>query len=191
MGRVLIVMGTSSPRTSMCTPASAVTRTGWLRRITTRAAAVTMPTYCQPTPSRSFSNAPRLRISSAPRALTTNARTASHTSFSTARRSGPGRSHSSSAPNHRSTRFIPPGYAVPGPVGLGRPVETPRDRPPSRVGDGGPGTAHDPWPSGRSAGTYALLPDGAESALLGCVYVDPPEKVGADADVSWWVVDDL
>jgi hypothetical protein len=38
---------------------------------------------------------------------------------------------------------------------------------------------------------YALLPDGAESALLGCVYVDPPEKVGADADVSWWVVDDL
>ena len=80
---------------------------------------------------------------------------------------------------------------MPGPVGLGRTVETPRDRPPSRVGDGGPGTAHDPWPSGRSAGTYARLPDGTESALLGCVYVDPPEKVGADADVSWWVVDDL
>lgn len=38
---------------------------------------------------------------------------------------------------------------------------------------------------------YALFADEAESALLGCVYVDPPEKVGADADVSWWVVDDL
>ena len=26
--------------------------------------------------------------------------------------------------------------------------------------------------------------------LLGCVYVDPPEKVGgADAEISWWVVD--
>lgn len=37
---------------------------------------------------------------------------------------------------------------------------------------------------------YALL-DRAESRLLGCVYIDPPEKVGADAEVSWWVVDDL
>ena len=35
---------------------------------------------------------------------------------------------------------------------------------------------------------YALL-DGAETALLGCVYVDPPEKAGADAEISWWVVD--
>ena len=25
------------------------------------------------------------------------------------------------------------------------------------------------------------------SRLLGCVYVDPPEKAGADADVSFWV----
>ncbi|MGI9622094.1 MAG: GNAT family N-acetyltransferase [Acidimicrobiales bacterium] len=33
--------------------------------------------------------------------------------------------------------------------------------------------------------------DEAESELLGCVYIDPPEKVGADADVSWWVVDDM
>jgi hypothetical protein len=35
---------------------------------------------------------------------------------------------------------------------------------------------------------YALF-DAAESALLGCVYVDPPEKAGADAEISWWVVD--
>ncbi|WP_151523336.1 GNAT family N-acetyltransferase [Serinicoccus kebangsaanensis] len=32
-----------------------------------------------------------------------------------------------------------------------------------------------------------LLAD--ESALVGCVYLDPPEKVGADADISWWVAD--
>ena len=37
---------------------------------------------------------------------------------------------------------------------------------------------------------YALL-DAEETALLGCVYVDPPERDGADADVSWWVVDEL
>jgi hypothetical protein len=37
---------------------------------------------------------------------------------------------------------------------------------------------------------YALF-DAAESALLGCVYVDPPERAGADAEISWWVVDDL
>ena len=30
-----------------------------------------------------------------------------------------------------------------------------------------------------------------ETALLGCVYVDPPVKIGADADVCWWVVDGL
>ena len=36
---------------------------------------------------------------------------------------------------------------------------------------------------------YAVL-DSEESVLFGCVYVDPPERVGADADVSWWVVDD-
>ena len=36
---------------------------------------------------------------------------------------------------------------------------------------------------------YALL-DEAETELLGCVYIDPPEKVGdADAEISWWVVD--
>ncbi|MFC5495206.1 hypothetical protein [Nocardioides caricicola] len=37
---------------------------------------------------------------------------------------------------------------------------------------------------------YALF-DTDESALLGCVYVDPPEKAGADAEISWWVVDGL
>jgi hypothetical protein len=36
---------------------------------------------------------------------------------------------------------------------------------------------------------YALF-DEAETMLLGCVYIDPPEKVGdADAEISWWVVD--
>lgn len=37
---------------------------------------------------------------------------------------------------------------------------------------------------------YALF-DTAETALLGCVYIDPPEAPGADAEVSWWVVDDV
>jgi hypothetical protein len=37
---------------------------------------------------------------------------------------------------------------------------------------------------------YALF-DSAETALLGCVYIDPPEKAGADAEICWWVVDDL
>jgi RimJ/RimL family protein N-acetyltransferase len=35
---------------------------------------------------------------------------------------------------------------------------------------------------------YAVF-DTAESALFGCIYIDPPERVGADADISWWVVD--
>lgn len=37
---------------------------------------------------------------------------------------------------------------------------------------------------------YALF-DAHETVLLGCVYVDPPERLGADAEVSWWVVDRL
>ena len=37
---------------------------------------------------------------------------------------------------------------------------------------------------------YALF-DPEETELLGCVYIDPPEKLGADAEVSWWVVDGL
>ena len=36
---------------------------------------------------------------------------------------------------------------------------------------------------------YALF-DTDETALLGCVYIDPPEKEGADAEISWWVVDE-
>jgi hypothetical protein len=37
---------------------------------------------------------------------------------------------------------------------------------------------------------YALLNED-ETALLGCVYIDPPERTGADGEISWWVVDDL
>ncbi|MGW2409501.1 GNAT family N-acetyltransferase, partial [Streptomyces sp. NPDC001739] len=36
---------------------------------------------------------------------------------------------------------------------------------------------------------YALFDD-AGTALLGCVYIDPARKVGFDAEISWWVVDD-
>jgi hypothetical protein len=36
---------------------------------------------------------------------------------------------------------------------------------------------------------YALL-NLSETELLGCVYIDPPEKAGADVEISWWVVDD-
>jgi hypothetical protein len=39
---------------------------------------------------------------------------------------------------------------------------------------------------------YALL-DSGETKLLGCVYIDPPDQrspEGADAVVSWWVVDE-
>ncbi|RNL63347.1 N-acetyltransferase [Nocardioides marmoriginsengisoli] len=35
---------------------------------------------------------------------------------------------------------------------------------------------------------YALF-DAGETELLGCVYLDPPAKTGADAEISWWVVD--
>lgn len=35
---------------------------------------------------------------------------------------------------------------------------------------------------------YALFDD-AETALYGCVYIDPPSKAGADAEICWWVVD--
>ena len=37
---------------------------------------------------------------------------------------------------------------------------------------------------------YALF-DRDETRLLGCVYIDPPERVGADAEISWWIVDEL
>ena len=35
---------------------------------------------------------------------------------------------------------------------------------------------------------YAIV-QADESALLGCIYIDPTDKSGADADISWWVVD--
>ncbi len=37
---------------------------------------------------------------------------------------------------------------------------------------------------------YALMDDG-ETAILGCVYIDPPERTGCDGEVCWWVVDGL
>ena len=37
---------------------------------------------------------------------------------------------------------------------------------------------------------YALFDEG-ETVLLGCVYIDLPEKRGADAEICWWVVDEL
>jgi hypothetical protein len=36
---------------------------------------------------------------------------------------------------------------------------------------------------------YAIL-NADESRLFGCIYIDPAERAGADADISWWVVDD-
>jgi hypothetical protein len=39
---------------------------------------------------------------------------------------------------------------------------------------------------------YAVL-DAGETALLGCVYIDPPDDsspAGTDAATSWWVVDE-
>ncbi len=36
---------------------------------------------------------------------------------------------------------------------------------------------------------YALF-DAEETELIGCVYIDPPEKEGADAEISWWVRDE-
>lgn len=37
---------------------------------------------------------------------------------------------------------------------------------------------------------FALF-DADETELLGCVYIEPTDKPGADADISWWVVDSL
>ena len=37
---------------------------------------------------------------------------------------------------------------------------------------------------------YALI-DEMETTIFGCVYIDPPERAGADGEISWWVVDDL
>jgi hypothetical protein len=40
----------------------------------------------------------------------------------------------------------------------------------------------------RESFNFALF-DAGETELLGCVYVEPPLKAGADAEISWWVVD--
>lgn len=48
---------------------------------------------------------------------------------------------------------------------------------------------HEREMAGRASYNYALLTP-RETELLGCVYIDPPEKLGSDADISWWVVDD-
>jgi hypothetical protein len=42
----------------------------------------------------------------------------------------------------------------------------------------------------RESYNYALF-DAGETELLGCVYIEPPQKAGADAETSWWVVDRL
>ena len=36
---------------------------------------------------------------------------------------------------------------------------------------------------------YAVF-DADETELIGCVYIDPTDKAGADADISWWVRDE-
>ncbi len=36
---------------------------------------------------------------------------------------------------------------------------------------------------------YALF-DAEETELIGCVYVDPSDRAGADAVISWWVRDE-
>src|SRR6478609_4504209 len=36
---------------------------------------------------------------------------------------------------------------------------------------------------------YALF-DADETELIGCCYIDPTDKAGADADISWWVRDE-
>jgi len=40
----------------------------------------------------------------------------------------------------------------------------------------------------RRSFNYAVL-DADEARLFGCVYIDPPERIGSDADVCWWVID--
>lgn len=40
----------------------------------------------------------------------------------------------------------------------------------------------------REGFNFAIL-DNGETELFGCVYIYPSEDAGADADVSWWLVD--
>jgi hypothetical protein len=42
----------------------------------------------------------------------------------------------------------------------------------------------------RQSFNYAVLA-ADEASVLGCIYVDPPAKAGSDAEVCWWVVDEL
>ena len=59
---------------------------------------------------------------------------------------------------------------------------------------GRPAGSRPPRARDRGAGNLQLRgPGRGETALLGCVYIDPPEDdspPGTDAVVSWWVVDD-
>jgi hypothetical protein len=51
---------------------------------------------------------------------------------------------------------------------------------------------HEAEIAARETFNYAVL-DAGETALLGCVYIDPPDETaapGSDAVASWWVVDD-
>ncbi len=36
---------------------------------------------------------------------------------------------------------------------------------------------------------YAVL-NADETALQGCIYIDPPVRPGTDAEISWWIVDE-
>jgi hypothetical protein len=47
---------------------------------------------------------------------------------------------------------------------------------------------HEAEIASRRSFNYALFDD-QETALLGCVYIDPAEKQGADAEICWWVAD--
>jgi hypothetical protein len=47
---------------------------------------------------------------------------------------------------------------------------------------------HEAEAEANEAFNYAVL-DADETALLGCVYIDPSDEF--DAQVSWWVVDEL
>ena len=68
-------------------------------------------------------------------------------------------------------------------LGLARGHHDLRGRPADLLRHEGEIAAHESF-------NYALF-DAAETALLGCVYIDPPERAGADGEVSWWVVNAL
>lgn len=49
-------------------------------------------------------------------------------------------------------------------------------------------TRHEREIAAHESFNYAVL-DRDESALAGCVYIDPPKDGGADAEIAWCVVD--